>query len=145
MHILTKCSLEQVCAAVLFIASCPMSSKRIAMSLQNPIVSLAWLVTNLQLLIPLLSQTIGIHDYSERLIHTRLILGVMILHGVLSYLCVLVRSAHHVGPLHLFDFAQSFRLQLAGVIVAVSFAHIVVVNSCRRVLQFFAHHRVRAA
>lgn len=119
--------------------------KRCAVSMQNPVVSLAWLVTNLQLLIPLFSQTFGIHDYSERLIHKRPILGVMILHGVLSYLCVLVRSAQHVGPLSLFDFAQYFRFQLAGVIVAVSFGHIVVVNSCRRMLHYFARHRVRAA
>lgn len=113
--------------------------------LQNPVTSLAWLVANLQLLAPLISLTIELNNFCEPLLRTRPLLVLALVYTVVSYMAILTRSNQRVNPLNLYNFAESFRLELLGVALAGTVAYIVLVHGCRKLLQFHEQRRLHPA
>ena len=113
--------------------------------LQNPVVTLAWLVANLQLLAPLISLSIDINNFCEPLLRTKPLLIIATVYSVMSYVAILTTSNQNVNPLNLFNFAQSFRLEFAGVAIAGTVGYTVLVHGCRRLLHFYEKRRLHPA
>lgn len=113
--------------------------------LQNPVTSLAWLVANLQLLAPLISLTIELNNFCEPLLRTRPLLVLALVYSVVSYVAVLTRTNQRINPLSLYNFAQSFRLEFVGVVLAGTAGYIVLVHGCRKLLQFREQRRLHPA
>ena len=115
-----------------------------ALLVQNPVTSLAWQVANLQLLVPLVSLTIGTSHFCEPLLRTRAVLVFASSYSVWSYLSVLTRTPQHFNPLRLYNFSQSFRFQFSGVAAAGTVLYIVMVHAWRRMLQIYEQRRLHS-
>ena len=113
--------------------------------LQNPVTSLAWLVANVQLLAPLISLTIEINNFCEPLFRTKPLLILATIYSVVSYVAILTRSSQRVNPLNLYNFAQTFRLEFAGVALAGTVGYTVLVHGCRLLLRIHEQRRLHPA
>ena len=111
--------------------------------MQNPVVSCAWLVANLQLLAPLVSVTLGTKRFCEPVLRSSVLLVFALIYTCLSYVAVLVRSNENLNLLRLYNFTYSFRVYFALVAGAGLLAYVVVVHCTRRLLDSHKKYRVQ--
>lgn len=116
---------------------------------QNPVTTMAWLVGDVSLLGPLVSLTIDTKDFCLGLFRTKAVLLFSLAQGIMVAFTILLRPHHHVifmsAYLRLYSFAQSFRFEVAGLIVAGILAYAVMVNASRRLLDRLQRSRVHPA
>ncbi len=91
-------------------------------------------MANLQLVAPLVSLTIDTKSFCQPLLRTKPVLVLVLVYHVLSYIAVLVRPDQSINLLHLYNFAQSFRLQFAGVAAASTLVYVSSVYGTRQML-----------
>ena len=117
--------------------------------MQNPVTTMAWLSADVSLLGPLVSLTIDTKDFCMGLFRTKVVLLFSLFQGIMVFVILLLRPHHHVTfmskYLRLYSFGQSFRYQVAGVIVAGIVAYAIVVNASRRLLDRLQRSRVHPA
>lgn len=82
-------------------------------AMQNPVVTLAWLFGNLQLLAPFISLTVDTNLFCVSPLHTKPTLVLSVATILLAYVAILTRLGSF-NPLNFFNFSQSFRLQFGG-------------------------------
>ena len=90
----------------------------LCLPLQNPVSTIVWLVANYSLLAPLttFSQDIKLFAIPLQQRKPQLLMAVAFM--VLAYLAILCGPATHANFFHLYVFPVSFRLQVAGVVLA---------------------------
>lgn len=86
--------------------------------LQNPVSTVVWLVANYSLLAPLATFSLEIQRFAIPLLERKpqLLLAVTFMN--LAYLAILCGPAAHANLFDLYSFPVSFRLQVAGVVLA---------------------------
>ena len=86
--------------------------------LQNPVSTVVWLVANYSLIAPLATFSLEIQRFAVPLQERKpqLLLSVTFMN--LAYLAVLCGPAAHANLFDLYSFPISFRLQVAGVVLA---------------------------
>ena len=111
--------------------------------MQNPVITVAWLMANLELLAPLVSITIDISKFCAPLIHTKVFVAFAVMYTSSSCVLALVRT-DRPSLLSLYNFPQSFRNHFAGVATAGLFIYIIVVQVIRRALNEWEQRKVAA-
>ena len=111
------------------------------MILQNPVVSLAWLFGNLQLLAPAAGMANDTRSFCQPALRYKPLLVVWTVITTLAYLDILVKNplAH---PLNLYDFRQSFRLQYGAQCLGGIVFYCVLVVSFRQAVDVYTRQRV---
>ena len=114
--------------------------------MQNPVTTMAWLSGDVSLLAPLVSLTIDTRDFCMGLFRTKVVLLFSLAQGIIVSFTILLRPHHHVtfmaAYLRLYSFGQSFRFEMAGIIVAGIVAYAILVNASRRLLERLQRSRV---
>ena len=101
--------------------------------MQNPVMSAAWLVANLQLLAPLLSLTLDTRRFCEPVLRSRVLAVIAVIYTAMSYVGLVVRPSPKFNLLHLYNFTQTFRIQF-GLVAAAAFVAYVAVMQCTRIV-----------
>ena len=108
--------------------------------LQNPVSSLAFLVANALLLIPLASLTAATNRFCKALLCNKLFLIFAIIYTLLSQIFVLVRPSKSINLLSLYNFTQLFRFQLFGAVIAACALYMALL-----LLTYYALRKIRQA
>ena len=111
--------------------------------MQNPVITVAWLMADLQLLAPLVSITPEISKFCAPLIRTKAFAAFAVMNMLSSCMLVIVKM-DRLGLLSLYNFPQSFRNHFAGVATAGLFIYIIVVQVIRRALNEWEQRKVAA-
>lgn len=109
--------------------------------MQNAVTTVAWLMTNLELLAPLGSITIDISKFCAPLICTKVLVTFAVIYMSSSVVLAFVRT-DRLNLLKLYNFPQSFRYRFVGVASAGLLIYIVVVQSMRRALKHREQRKV---
>ena len=120
-----------------------LSSMTNYIAMQNPVVSCAWLVANLQLLAPFISLTVDTKKFCEPVFRSRVLLVFAIIYTSLSYVAVLVRPSDTINFLKIYNFTESFRVYFALVAGAGFLAYVLVVHCARRILHSLSAENCR--
>ena len=117
----------------------------VCIAMQNPVVSCAWLVANLQLFAPFISLTLETKKSCEPVLRSRILLVFAFMYKNLSYVAVWVRPNDTINLLKIYNFTESFRVYFALVAGAGFAAYVVVVHCARCVIDVFSqkHRRVQ--
>ena len=111
--------------------------------MQNPIVTLAWMSGNLQLLAPLVSLTVENHPFCMSALHTKPVLFVSLLYTFFAFFANLVRTEQIWNPFGFFSAPQSFRFEYFGECVGGIVAYAVLIRVSRRVVERYDRRRLR--
>ena len=120
-----------------------LSSMTNYIAMQNPVVSCAWLVANLQLLAPFISLTVDTKKFCEPVFRSRVLLVFAIIYTSLSYVAVLVRPSDIINFLKIYNFTESFRVYFALVAGAGCLAYVLVVHCARCILHSLSAENCR--
>ena len=111
--------------------------------MQNPVITVAWLMAGLQLLAPLVSITTEISKCCPLLMRTKVLVAFAVMNTLSSCVLVIVRI-DRPGLLSLYNFPQSSKNHFAGVATAGLLIHIIVMQSIRRALKHWEQRKVAA-
>lgn len=86
--------------------------------LQNPVSTVVWLVANYSLMAPLATFSVDVQRFAIPLQERKPQLLLSVTFMSLAYLAILCGPAAHANLFDLYTFLFSFRLQVAGVMLA---------------------------
>lgn len=113
--------------------------------LQNPVNSLQWMEADLHLLGPMTSLILDTKNFCQPVLRAKLFLTLAIFVGLFANLALLVRTSHTTNLFSLFDFIESFRLELVGMMSAECVVYFLLVNGMRRLLSVSERRRLHPA
>ena len=94
------------------------SNRTVPCVLQNPVSTVVWLVANYSLMAPLATFSLDIQRFAIPLQERKPQLLLSVTFMSLAYLAILCGPAAHANIFALYNFPISFRLQVAGVVLA---------------------------
>lgn len=97
---------------------------------------------DLHLLGPMTSLVLDTKNFCQPVLRAKLLLTLAILVGVFANLALLVRTTHIANLFSLFNFIESFRLELVGMITAECIIYFLLVNGMRRLLSVSERRRL---
>ena len=100
---------------------------------------------DLHLLGPMTSLILDTKNFCQPVLRAKLFLSLAIFVGVFANLALLVRTTHTTNIFSLFNFIESFRLELVGMISAECIVYFLLVNSMRRLLSVYERRRLHPA
>lgn len=112
--------------------------------LQNPVLSVAFLVANFQLLIPLASLTMVTNRFCEPLLRNRLFLVLAVVYTLVSDVAVLIRTDGQSNIAGMYNFTQTFRFQFFAAGIASCFLYILLLFTTRKALARLHQGRVHS-
>ena len=113
--------------------------------LQNPVNTLQWMEADLHLLGPMTSLILDTKNFCQPVLRAKLFLSLAIFCGVFSNVALLVQTSDIPNPFSLFNFVQSFRLEIVGMISAECIVYFLLVNTMRRFLSVYERRRLHPA
>ena len=108
--------------------------------LQNPVNSLEWMEADIHLLAPFVSLAMDTRNFCQPLQRVKVVVLLTAIFVTTANVAVLARSSHN--PFNLYNFEQSFRLELAGVLFAEAFMYWLTVRGMRYLLERRQHRRL---
>ena len=108
--------------------------------LQNPVDTLEWMEANIHLLAPFVSLAMDTRSFCQPLQRVKVVVLLTVVFVTTANVVVLARSSHNL--FNLYNFEQSFRLELAGVLLAESFVYWVIIRGMRYLLERRQHCRL---
>ncbi len=108
--------------------------------LQNPVNSMEWMEADIHLLAPFVSLAIDTRNFCQPLQRVKVVVLLTVVFVATANVAVLARSSHNL--FNLYNFKQSFRLELAGVFLAECFMYWVIIRGMRYLLEGHQHRRL---
>ncbi len=112
--------------------------------MQNPVVTLAWLFGNLQLLAPFVGMAVDTKQFCVSPLRTRPTLVLILVFTVLGYAAILSRIGCF-NPLNFFNYSQSFRLQFGGQCFGGIVVYTTYITLFRRLVLWYERRRLSPA
>ncbi|KAL0036849.1 hypothetical protein WJX77_002108 [Trebouxia sp. C0004] len=106
----------------------------------NPVNSMEWMEADIHLLAPFVSLAMDTRNFCQPLYRVKVVVLLTIVFVTLAYVAVLARSSHNL--FNLYNFEQSFRLELAGMWLAQVVTYWVSIRGMRYLLERRQHRRL---
>ena len=110
--------------------------------LQNPVITLAWQVTDFCLIGPLLSLSVDTKLFCESALRSRPLQIMALAYTAITYILILVNPASYVRILPLYSFSLPEREYLALILTAEAACYYVLIRGSRRVLAMFQQRKL---
>ena len=117
-------------------------SFQFCVTLQNPVVTMAFLCGNLQLLAPGAGMANDTRAFCQPILRSIKLLIVCSVLTALAYVDIVVRSTPSFNPMHLYNYPQSFRLLFGAQCIGGIVFYCVVVISFRQAVDVYTHQRI---
>ncbi len=101
--------------------------------LQNPVNSLEWMEADIHLLAPFVSLAMDTKNFCQPLYQVKAVILLTVIFVTTANVAVLARSSHNL--FNLYNFEQSFRLELAGMLFAEASMYWVTIRGMRYLLE----------
>ncbi len=111
--------------------------------LQNPVNSLQWMEADIHLLAPFVSLAMDTKNFCQPLQRVKSVVLLTLTFVTTANVAVLARSDHNL--FNLYNFEQSFRLELAGMLLAEASMYLAVIRGMRYLLERRQYRRLHPA